>query len=258
MLRASKLSAHGFLHGFSMRHARQGGVSTPPFASSNLGSAVGNAPACVLDDTRRVAAAMGVKPERLYLVKQVHGRDVRCVRADDAPEGVGAESADALVTQVHGVAIAVRTADCVPVLLVDLHTRTVAAVHVGWRGAVAGIVPNSVAALREQAGSRARVLAAIFPHIGPCCFEVGDDIAAQIAGAVLGAQPTATVIRRAAGRKPHADLAAVVIAQLRASEVDAADIEQVAGCTRCDAARFFSYRRDGVGAGRHLTTIVGG
>jgi len=253
MLRAPKLRAHGFLHGFSLRQQRDGFVPTAP----SVGAHVTGATNVTEDsaDTRRFAGALGIDPERLYLVKQVHGRDVRHVRAQDEPVRVLEESADALVTGVRGVAIAVRTADCVPVLLADVQTRKVAAVHAGWRGVVAGVVSDSVCALRD-AGAESAVVAAIFPHIGPCCFEVGEDVAGLIAGALSDAAADASVIRRAPGRNPHADLAQVVIAQLRASGV--ADIEVVEGCTRCDATRFFSYRREGVGCGVHLTAIVGG
>ena len=98
-----------------------------------------------------------------------------------------------------------------------------------------------------------RVLAAIGPHIETCCFEVGDDVAAELAAA---STQGAAVIERRAGARPHVDLRRVVRAQLVAAGVGDADIDDVAGCTVCDAARFFSYRRDGARSGRLLSAIV--
>lgn len=250
-LRSPLLAEHGFRHGFS---PRQGGVSASPYDSCNLGRGVGDEPGHVAENRRRFAAAVGYRDASLFEVHQVHGRDVHRVRAADDAVQLRTVSGDGLVGE-PGAAVGVRTADCVPVLLADPKTRCVAALHAGWRGTVLGVVPAGLDRLREVSGAASeQLLAAIFPHIGPCCFEVSDDVAESLAGVVP--RSAAEVVRRAAGRKPHVELSAIVHLQLTAAGIPAPNIDRIAGCTRCDAERFFSYRRDGAASGRHLTAIV--
>ena len=176
--------------------------------------------------------ALGV--ERVIQVKQVHG-----ARAVSASEAQGQE-ADALIAAGPGVAVGVRVADCVPVLVADEASGNVAAIHAGWRGVVAGVVG---AGLGRLAGRK--LVAAIGPCIGACCFEVGAEVAAQ----------TGFVVHRR-GDKAYVDLRSAVRAQLRAGGVDDRRIEDVPGCTRHDAERFHSFRRDGANSGRMLAAIV--
>jgi YfiH family protein len=181
-------------------------------------------------------------------VKQVHG--ARCVEAN-APPGT---EADAIVARKvraprpEAVAVGVRVADCVPLLLADPISGSVAAVHVGWRGVVAQVVPAAVEAL---AGGP--LLAAIGPCIGACCFEVASDVAEWIA---IACGKRGSVIAREVGDKAFVDLRAAVRAQLFALGVPDARIEDVPGCTKDDSARFHSYRRDGAASGRMLAAIA--
>jgi YfiH family protein len=242
VLRASNLTEAGIRHGFSTRH---GGVSAGPFASMNLARAVGDDPGAVAENHRRFAAVVGYDPGRLYESSQVHG--ARVLRADGREVlATRAEEADALVTSTAGDAVAVRVADCVPVLLAAPGAAVVAAVHAGWRGVAQRVVE---AALAAMAVDPRRVIAAVGPCIGACCFEVGDEVAAEIAAA-----STEAAVRRADGVKPRVDLRAAVAAQLAGAGVGA--IEQVGGCTRCEEARYHSYRRDGKASGRLLAAIV--
>jgi purine-nucleoside/S-methyl-5'-thioadenosine phosphorylase / adenosine deaminase len=195
--------------------------------------------------------------EVVLQVKQVHG--ARAVEADAAP---GTE-ADAIVArrrrQDAAVAVGVRVADCVPLLLADPQSGDVAAVHAGWRGVVAGVVPAAVEAL-----AGVRLVAAIGPCIGPCCFEVGRDVAGAIARACDPPTQrgrdrdvaTLRVVVWESGNKAYVDLRAAVRAQLLALGVDEAHIDEVPGCTKHDAARFHSYRRDGADSGRMLAAIA--
>jgi len=171
---------------------------------------------------------------RIVQVKQVHG-----ARAVLAAESTGQE-ADALVARAAGgtVAVGVRVADCVPVLVASGATGDVAAIHAGWRGVVGGVVAAGVKLL-----GGAELVAAIGPCIGPCCFEVGRDVAAKIG-----------FVAREQGDKAYVDLRAAVRAQLAALGV--ARIDDVPGCTRHEPERFHSFRRDGADSGRMLAAIA--
>ncbi|MBW2268769.1 MAG: polyphenol oxidase family protein [Deltaproteobacteria bacterium] len=187
-------------------------------------------------------------PEPLVRPKQVHGDRVVdalvCRAAAQPPE------ADAIVSAESEFAIAVVTADCVPILLSAPDGAVVAALHAGWRGLAAGVVAAGVAALLARAGcSGAACLAAIGPHIGPCCYEVDEPVLAAL-DAGLGA-PARAAAR--ATRPGHArlDLGALCRAALRDACLPEAAIGTTAAvCTACDPRRFHSYRRDGPRSGR--------
>lgn len=240
-IRSGLLDEHGFAHGFSQR---TGGASEGPFASLNLARTVGDDPAHVAENVRRFAKAIGT--DRIFEVSQVHGREVVEVGPEDAIAHVRSIEADALVTRAPKSAVAVRTADCVPVLLGDPSTGAVAAVHAGWRGVVARIVEAAVEALSEDPS---RLVVAIGPHIRVERFEVGHEVAPQIAAVAHG---EAVVVEREP--RPHVDLAKTVRAQLEALGVHR--IDDVGGCTHAEAERFFSHRRDEGRTGRHLSAIV--
>jgi YfiH family protein len=144
--------------------------------------------------------------------------------------------ADALVTATQGVAVSVRTADCIPILLADRRTGAVAAVHAGWRGTAARIAVETLARMRGEFGTRPEdVVAAIGPGIGECCYEVGIEVARQFGES-----------------GPRLNLAAHNLRQLEAAGVRKIDV--VSPCTFCDG-RFFSYRREGERAGRMISFI---
>jgi YfiH family protein len=156
-------------------------------------------------------------------------------------EARGAEG-DAVVGRAGGPVVGVRVADCVPVLVASARTGDVAAIHAGWRGVVAGVVGEGVRLL-VPGGDREDLVAAIGPCIGPCCFEVGRDVGAQIGFVV-----------REQGGKAFVDLRAAVRAQLVALGVHR--IEDVPGCTKHEPDRFHSFRRDGANSGRMLAAIA--
>ena len=182
----------------------------------------------------------GPGPRPAWL-RQVHSATVLPAREREVGEG------DALWTRRHDLALTVQTADCVPVLLAG--GDELAAVHAGWRGIAAGIVP---AAVERLASMPAALTAWIGPAIGVCCYEVGEDVAEKVLAALPEGAAT-SVVRRGAAPRPHLDLRAAVAGQLATAGVD--DVRRLGGCTRCDAEHLWSYRRDGLSAGRNLAVV---
>ena len=254
LLRANALA--GFAHGFS---TRAGGVSAGVYASLNMGMRWGDARANVIENRRRATAACGA--DRLCLVRQVHGTGVFCVTADTADDALAAADADAICTDLPGVAVGIFTADCVPLLVGDPKRGAVAAIHAGWRGVVAGVAPAALAVMAQTYGSRAADLqVALGPAIGPCCFEVGPEVVAAFDSQIPAARAAGAIHEARPGQpKPHIDLKAVLRGQLLGAGVAAANIDAGDACTMCDpAGRFYSYRRDNTQTGQHLALIVAG
>lgn len=244
------LLREGFRHAF---FTRRGGVSRSPFDSLNFSRRVGDSQASVEANLHRAAEALGVPLGRLYFLSQVHGTEVVQLSGSEDRDEVVHRTGDATVSTSQGVACGVRVADCVPVLVGDRQTGAVCAIHSGWQGTALGVVCAAVTALRKLIGGEGDLVAAIGPHIERCCFEIGEDVAERLAACA----PFETeVIVREDERKPHADLRRIVRSQLRALGLDDLAIDDVHGCTKCDADRFFSYRRDKERSGRHLAAIV--
>jgi YfiH family protein len=182
----------------------------------------------------------------------VHGRDVIVIRGAEERAHVLSQKADAVVTAASGVACGVKVADCVPVLVADRASGAVGAIHSGWQGTEMNVVGAGIGALRAEIGAPGDLVAAIGPHIEVCCFEVGDDVAERLRAVA----PNVDAADRSRGARPHVDLRKIVRAQIAALGIDEADIDDVRGCTKCDAARFFSYRRDRENSGRLLAAIA--
>jgi len=194
----------------------------------------------------REATLQEVEPSApaVAALKQVHS--ARVVRVD----GPGfAGEGDALVTAQPGLALSVITADCVPALI--SMGDAIAAVHAGWRGVVAGVVPAAVDEVRNVAGASANEVAPVAwigPAIGACCYEVGADVAAQ----VVAASGEEVATPGPAG-KPHLDMALAVELQLRRTGI--ADVRRLGPCTRCESELLWSYRREGAKAGRNIAYV---
>jgi polyphenol oxidase len=243
----------GFAHGFA---TRAGGVSAAPFQSLNLGLSWGDDREAVLENRRRLLLACGL--DRLFLLKQVHGAEVAQVRSEDDPQGWRPIEADALITDVPGAALGVFSADCVPLLFADPDTGACAAVHAGWRGVIAGVARATLAALATAYGSRPAALrVAMGPAIGPCCFEVGEEVVAAFSGAYPGGAERGVVVQEAPSRRARVDLKGALRIDLEAGGIPPGQIDAGDECTRCDpAARFFSYRRDRGRGGQHLSIVA--
>ncbi|MDP3278046.1 MAG: peptidoglycan editing factor PgeF [Deltaproteobacteria bacterium] len=244
-LMAPRLRDAGFVHGFSTRN---GGVSEGNYRSLNLGRSVGDSAAHVQANHTRFATAQGYAPDSLFEQSQVHGNVCYLVREGDSPEGVRQGQGDALVARASGHTVGVRVADCVPVLLADSVTGTVAAVHAGWRGITSGVVHEALRVMVSEGCAVENILAAIGPSIGPCCFEVGDEVAAQLAYAAGDG-----IVMRRGREKPHVDLWRAVELQLGRKSVRTVDT--LGRCTVCEPELFFSFRRDGAQSGRMLAVI---
>ncbi len=245
-LESPLLSEAGFTHGF---FTRQGGVSPAPFDSLNFTTSTVDTPENFRANLERVASSLGVVAERVYMPSQVHGVTVLEVDGTRPAAELRRHEADVVLSKTAHLACAVRSADCVPVLIACKTTGLVAAVHSGWKGCARGVVTQAIDSLR-RAGSR-HLLAAIGPHIELDAFEVGNDVAAEL----LDASPDKGIVRRD-GPKPHVDLRRMVRAQLLEGGLGAGDIDDVLGNTVLEPERFFSFRRDGERSGRMLSAIV--
>lgn len=249
LLQSPLLSGAGFVHAF---FTRQGGVSSGAHGSLNLSHAVGDAAEAVAENRRRAARRLGVEVDRLLVPRQVHGRGVVVAGSGDDADAVAAREGDAVVSDAAGLACAVRTADCVPILIGDRETRRVAAVHAGWRGVVGRIVEATLGVMLARGCRPEHLIAAIGPHISADAFEVGEDVGRQLAEA---SDARGSVIASGEG-KSHADLEAILRAQLAALGVRPSNIDSIGGCTVGEPERYFSYRRDGSQSGRQLSAIV--
>jgi YfiH family protein len=207
------------------------------------------------DQWEAVASAAGVPSGDLLLIRQVHEAGV-ALAPPSRPRPWPTPEADAIVSDDPRAAIAVRVADCVPILLAEETGRVVAAVHAGWRGIAARALMSAIAALRERFGVRpARLIAAIGPSIGPCCYEVGE----STRGAFAAAGHHAILLERWFAPRPagtfHLDLWRATRDQLEGAGVPAARIHLAGLCTKTYAATFHSYRVDGPQAGRMAAVI---
>lgn len=192
----------------------------------------------------------------MVLSNQVHGNTCRVVGYGDRGKGVVRESdikgVDALITNEKGIALCIFTADCVPVFLLDSENHAIGLCHAGWRGVVNGIVPKVIETMNQNYGSNAHnVIAAIGPSIGPCCFNVGQDVVREFNGIFKN---TEDIIIKKSG-KYSINLWNAVKSQLVYSGLNMESIICSNLCTSCNEELFYSYRRDGQKAGRMISIL---
>jgi YfiH family protein len=251
MIEARSLALTGIRHGF---FTRAGGVSGGLYASLNGGIGSRDAAENVAENRARMAAGLGVEPHRFLTAFQIHSPDVVIAEApwtsDMRPR------ADAIVTRMRALAIGVTTADCGPVLLTDPQARVIGAAHAGWRGALAGVIEATVAAMERLGAARGQIRAAIGPMIRQSNYEVGPDLIARFAAE----DRASSRFFSPAARQGHAlfDLGGYIATRLKRAGIGR--IEDLALCTYADPERFFSYRRTTHRAesdyGRHVNAIA--
>jgi len=264
---------YGWLrHGFS---TRVGGVSTVYGGNSlNLGWTKEDEPSLVTENRRRfVDAAAGKKCGKagfsLVTVRQIHSGIVQVIREGDGalegklqtPDGKAVLQGDGLMTSVPGVMLGVGTADCVPVLVVDVKKRAVAAFHAGWRGTVARIVEHGIGRMRLEYGSQPEdLLAAVGPSIGACCYAVGAEVRAEFESQFGYAEGLFREMSGTSGPQLYVDLWEANRRQLLDAGVKERCIAVVGECTACarderGALRYFSHRGEHGVAGRMMSVV---
>ena len=280
------------LHAFS---TRRGGVSRGSASGLNLGFIAADRRPNVEENRRRFFARLGAEDFSLATLRQIHSAQVyQAARHKSGklayfaagspvpqPSFHDAPAGDALLTDQPGILLSMRTADCIPTLLVDPERRAVAAVHAGWRGGLQRIVEKTVGVMRATFRSDPPgMLAAVGPGIRACCYEVGEEVVAAYCGRftqgeqffrpVAPASPSKALANRypllflsphPPGQEPqpgpaaYLDLAAVVVAQLLAAGLRARNIAVCDYCTSCRTDLFFSHRKEGSRTGRMMAVV---
>jgi polyphenol oxidase len=252
MLQARALTAlQGIRHGF---FTRGGGVSQGVYATLNGGVGSEDAPEKVGENRARMAAALGVSPERFLTAYQIHSPDVIVAEQPWPPEQ--RPRADAIVTRTPKLAIGVSTADCGPVLFADPDARVIGAAHAGWRGALTGVLEATIGAMEKLGARRERISVALGPMIRQPSYDVGPEFVERFTNEDAGNARFFKPSKRAG----HAmfDLAGYIAARLARAGI--VKVEDLGHCNCAEPERFFSYRRATLNSepdyGRHINAIA--
>lgn len=251
-LEATAFNKSGLVqHGFS---TRVGGVSQGAYASLNLATHVADCLTAVQENRRRFSNVLGIDPTAWVTAQQVHGDQVHIATERDLGRGAtDYESSitcrDALITNIPGVPLATFYADCVPIFILDPVTPAIGLAHAGWKGTVAKIPQKTIQAMQQAFGTLPEnCLVAIAPSVGPCCYEVDDNVMLQVRAAFPNWSELATVGQGAG--KWLLNLWAANQQQLLACGVRSEHISIAECCTSCDTKQFFSYRAENGLTGR--------
>ncbi len=238
-----------FRHGFSTRH---GGLSGAAGSSLNLGCTHWDSPERVRANRRRFLNALDLGRAPLATLQQIHSDRIHIIK--ESQEQGNQTEGDALITQIRGLAVAVQTADCLPILMADPESRIAAVVHSGWKGTLARILQKTVLKMAQVFGSNpAKLIAAVGPGIRACCFEVGEEVAKLFEQEYPGCRLAVPVNGRPG--KSFLDLSKALEIQLNQAGVDPANSHDLRLCTRCNVRDFFSYRAEGQNSGRMMAVI---
>lgn len=233
------------VHAATTRH---GGVSAPPFDTLNLGATTGDAAENVRTNHARFYEALHLRGDRVVTAQQAQAD--RWARVDERHCGTRLPQVDALMTDAPQVPLLLRFADCVPILLADPVRRAIALVHSGWRGTTQRILTRTVEGMHLEFGTRPADLSAfIGPSIGPCCYEIGADVAERVRSSF----PEAALLLIRQNGSLHLDLWEANAHQLRALGVTR--VETAGLCTADRTDEFFSWRREWAHTGRLAAVI---
>jgi polyphenol oxidase len=222
-----------------IRHAyftREGGVSQGIYKGLNGGLGSSDAVENIRENRRRMASHLGLEPERLVSVWQVHSPDVAVV---DAPFAGERPKADAMVTTRPGLALGITTADCGPILFADAKARVIGAAHAGWKGAFTGVIAATIEAMEKVGAHRANITAVLGPCIGATAYEVGPEFIARL----LAENEAHSRFFKPSGKEGHALFDMPAFIALRAAQARIGHFVDLRLCTYSDETRFYSYRR---------------
>jgi len=231
---------------------RQGGVSQHPYSTLNQAYHVDDVETSVIENRRRFCDALGIEVGSLVIAQQIHGDRIAVIKETQA--GCGAyrhedaiPGADGMITSSRSIALAILTADCVPVLIVDPVREAIGIAHAGWRGTLQKIAAKTILGMNDAFGTEpANCLVAFGPSIGSCCYTVGEDVTSQF----LRAFGSAACV---AGNK--LDLQQAIEIQLVEVGVERSNISSTGLCTACNLALFYSYRAEGGRTGRTMSVV---
>ena len=232
--------------------SKMGGVSCGKINGFNFGFRVSDNPDSVKENFRLLAKDMDYTLENIVLSKQTHTKNIRIVTESDCGKGVvkdsDIEDTDGLVTNIPNIPLVVFAADCIPVLLYDEKKRVAAAVHAGWRGSVAGIVPECISIMKSYFGCNpSDICAAIGPSIGPCCFEFGPEAIECFGDKYITPLPDKKY--KVNLWNYNCDL--LTVAGILPENIDISGI-----CTVCHCDKFYSYRTHKEQTGRQIASIM--
>lgn len=227
-------NSHHIVHGFS---ARLGGVSASPFDSLNLGNGTGDKSASIQENRIRFFKAVGIDESRCVFPEQVHGDAVKVVRHPGA-----CAKTDAMITNESDLILTIQVADCVPVYLIDPVQMAIGLAHAGWRGSCKGIVRKTVQQMQREFGSvPSDIQVFIGPSIGPCCYEVGEEVTSRFTEDYLSGT--------------WLDLWQYTEDQVQEAGILRKKIYRSNLCTRCHATWFFSHRGSRGKTGRMMAYL---
>jgi len=233
-------------HGFT---ARKGGISSPPFDSLNMGLTSGDRMESVHQNRELLGRVLGYLPRES--IELVHGRDVHVHREND--NAADLVKADAVVTAVARAPLTIFYADCVPIFILDCKKPAIGLVHAGWRGTLTNVVGETVEVMKRECGSSVEsCLFSIAPSIGPCCFAVDEDVAAQFVETFREWKDLMVTT----SNKCHINLWEINRRLIMSKGVPERNVVKASLCTACNGDMFFSYRRDRRVTGRMAATIM--
>lgn len=244
------------VHGLT---GRLGGVSKKPYDSLNMALHVGDDPQAVWQNRQRFLHALGLKPENMVTPEQVHGDAVMRVGAAEAGRGArdyadAIAATDALITDEPGLPLVLCFADCTPILFLDPEHRAIGIAHGGWKGTMNKIAQKTAQAMQREFGTNPdELLVGIGPAIGPCCYEVGENVADEFRQAFPAHEDKIVL---AEDGKPHLNLWQANRLQLMDIGVRSENIEMADTCTACKHQWFYSYRADGGTTGRMAAVLA--